>query len=211
MAQPAVPAFAIITPDQLENGRHLSIPASSSYTSGGTEYRLVSASLLEVTYRGDKLITIAADPGDEPYPGPPHWRDNNGNGKIEPENGDRSLPVGYPRNTYVTVEAKFEGKWNSVSGSPSPEFDEKYFAGGKSLSTHLEFPKMPLIRSGSYLTYRDVQSINKLEDWVYYHGSGDIQWTVYNDNVGSSFSAGQSVNELYATLNTPKTSDPETY
>ena len=93
---------------------------------GGPGYEVImSATVREVTVSGPDLINIVADPGTPAYPSPPHWLDTNLNGTID-LNGERALPVGYPRDRNAVVSARFTA---TISNVPVPDAPEPHGAG----------------------------------------------------------------------------------
>ena len=78
------------------------------YSGPGKVLLITKAVVTEVEFLGD-VIRISADPDTPAYPMTgPQYLDNNADGIIEPEDGDYSLPVAYPRGSFVVVSAKFK-------------------------------------------------------------------------------------------------------
>ncbi len=173
---------------------------------GGGDGGVVAISKAVVThveYLGP-VIRIAADPGTPAYPmSGPQYVDNNADGVIDPAASDLSLPIAYPRNSTVTVNATFKVETEFY---PGPAVDGNVWIEAYGLSG-MFFPK-PATWTGNTVTVTGLSSNQPLENYVQYGEASELHF-VLRRSVPDGFRpiyAGKSVNEIYVTLAAPNIS-----
>jgi hypothetical protein len=149
--------------------------------------------LRSVTFGGTSLFRIEADPGEPAYPtAPPHWVDVNLDGDTN-DVGEYSLPVGYVRNTQMTLSARFE--YNAAT--PSQVLVRADGPGS------LDLPATVARVEGSYIVLDPTLVPIAHPDWVEYYETFDLAWSVSVDG-GPWTTVGISKNRMYVTLETPQ-------
>lgn len=176
---------------------------------GGESTVVVSAiQIREITFSGADFIPIMADP-DTPAYDPPHWVDSDLDGVTNDdlnEPGDRSLPIGYPRNSNAVISARFTVTLAAVPYSlPSGQLMVR---GVNILSAAQPFyftiPPTLVSLVGNDVVLPPTPISSPFPNTMNYGGIV-INWEFSNNGGSSWLSAGQTENELFVTLDTPGT------
>ncbi len=182
-----------------------SAPSGSGGGDGGgdgyDDVEVISKAVVtQVEYLGP-VIRIAADPGTPQYPmSGPQYVDNNADGIVQPEQGDLSLPIAYPRDSTITGNATFkvETELYPGPGGSGNVWIEAYGYSG------MFFPKLATW-TGDTVTVSGLSSYNPLLNYVQYGDASELHFVLRRGTPVESHPiyAGKSVNELYVTLAAP--------